>query len=107
MLIKILLLSIICSVQGINWQSGDEGRVQYSFNCDFNGKVIASLKSQATECGRACLGRSDCSSFLWNGYEGGTCWLKDGGDAFSVAWQYPFILCGKTVNQTAVKTIKS
>lgn len=98
----VLLLSAFCcrvTVQAIDWQSGDNGQVQWALECDFNGNDIGNTKGRSEQCGSACLARGDCASFAWTGHEGGTCWLKNGGDAHYAK----DTTCGKIVNRNSVK----
>jgi len=56
---------------------GNEGGV-WSFNCDFPGNDLGAIHMQATECGKACLSKKECTHYVWNSIEGGTCWMKEG-----------------------------
>lgn len=62
------------------------------------------IKEKAQQCGGACLARADCFSFTWTAFEDGTCWFKNGGDAHSVAWVFPFTLCGKVTRKQTTQT---
>lgn len=78
----VLLILAVCSVQSImktvDWQSGDNGFVRWSHNCDITGDEVESHKSLGEDCGSLCLAdtRKWCNSFVWNSDNGGTCRLK-------------------------------
>ena len=60
-----------------DWKLGNEGGV-WSFNCDFPGNDLGATHMQAIECGKACLSKKECTHYVWNSLEGGTCWMKEG-----------------------------
>lgn len=72
----LIFLASVWSVQAINWQPGDAGRIRWSWNCDYKGGDIANSRAKGEECGTLCLDHSSCYRFAWTDYEGGTCWLK-------------------------------
>jgi hypothetical protein len=56
--------------------------------CDFNvGQALSDIKVPGAECGPKCASTPRCTHFVWNNFNGGTCWMKTGGasksDAFS------------------------
>lgn len=76
--VLVLILSV-CSVQSIQWQPGDGGRIRWSWNCDFPGHDIKEVRASVGECGRLCFYTDGCRRYAWTNYEGGTCWLKSAG----------------------------
>ncbi|GLD98164.1 hypothetical protein PINS_up006861 [Pythium insidiosum] len=51
---------------------------------DYHGNDVGSASAANAElCFGLCRQRSGCKAFSWNGYNGGTCWLKSGKGATS------------------------
>jgi len=48
------------------------------FNNNWNGNHIASHKTSGSKCGGLCANTKNCTHFVQNSYNGGTCWLKSG-----------------------------
>jgi hypothetical protein len=69
------------SSQSIDWQPEN-----WAFSCDFHGNDLSNAKIRGEDCGGRCASTPGCTHFTWNNYEGGTCWMKQGGatknDAF-------------------------
>lgn len=77
----LIIFAVVCWVQAVNWQYGDDEQVKWSWNCDFrNGQDITSVKAKAEKYGYHCRQTFNCFKFAWTDYEGGTCWLKKSGD---------------------------
>ena len=68
-----VLLLIGASSDAFNWQSGDNGQVQWSSDCDFKGNDIGQKSGSGNQCGGFCLGNSQCTHFT---YFNGVCYLK-------------------------------
>lgn len=66
-----------------DWRSGEDGRVNWAHNCDFNGNNIGRVRSTGEACGGLCYQKADCKQFKWTNDDGGICHFKDGnGKAF-------------------------
>jgi len=64
------------------WIKGN-GDVYWKNDCDWRGPSgddITSVKSPADRCGDVCSNWKGCSHFTWTDWEGGTCFLKRGGN---------------------------
>lgn len=74
----ILCSFILWSAQALEWYPGEDGKIKWTNNCDFNGGDIGSERSRGDECGRLCFRRTECTRFTWTNHDGGTCWFKKG-----------------------------
>ncbi|KAJ3112519.1 hypothetical protein HK100_002303 [Physocladia obscura] len=87
--------------RSIVFQTGSNGAVEYSANCDWPGGDIGNALTSSSNCGSTCVAYSGCTHFTWSIYSGGTCWFKSNnvlGPAFPASQTY----CGYT---TATVTI--
>ena len=62
------------TLQAIDWKPEN-----WAFSCDFQGKDLSSAKIRGEDCGGKCASTPGCTHFTWTNYEGGTCWMKQGG----------------------------
>lgn len=79
----------------ISWQPANDGQVLWSLDCDFDGHDIGNVNVHGGQCGAACLANKDCTTFTWTPYQGGTCYLKNGGDPKPAQSAF----CGKIVKR--------
>lgn len=73
-------LSILESkVQGLYFQPTSRSEnIFWSYNCDFTGAVVGSVSTEiSADCGEMCLSNVDCTHFMWNNHNAGTCWMKN------------------------------
>lgn len=98
--ILILLFSVFCSIQAIKWQQSarDQGQIEFSGDCDFQGHDIAQVRTSNSNCGPTCLARPDCSTFAWSN---GICYLKNGGQVISNSG----VMCGRIPKRNSVKIL--
>lgn len=73
---SLLLLSRVYSAYA--WQPANEGRVQESSRCDFQGQNLHNYQAPRSTCGSLCELLPGCSHWTWTPYLDGTCWLKSG-----------------------------
>lgn len=57
----------------LEWQSGDNGTVQWAPNCDYSGNVFKTVFTQDFQCGGFCQRYEGCYRFTWTPENGGTC----------------------------------
>ncbi|XP_037050892.1 phenoloxidase-activating factor 1-like isoform X2 [Bradysia coprophila] len=62
------------------WQSGEDGRIKWAHNCDFNGNYLGKVRSNGEECGGLCFQKPECTRFLWTYENRGTCHFKSGNE---------------------------
>lgn len=60
-------------------------RGDWAFNCDFPGKDLRGERGPGDQCSNTCQRTSGCTHFVWTTYNGGTCWMKQGGASKSEA----------------------
>lgn len=89
----------ILDTRPINWYDGDDGQVQWAQFCDIDGKLIGKKLIRSEDCGSVCLARSECVTFSWTYADGGTCYLKDGGDA---SYTTGTAVCGRVIKRKTV-----
>ena len=65
-------LNLFRLIATIQW-NGD-----WALGCDFVGNDLTSAKTKGEDCLNKCRSTWECSHFVWNNYEGGTCWMKKG-----------------------------
>lgn len=73
--------SVLWSVQSIyvpHWQPGENGRVQWALNCDFDGRDLGNFRLGSEYCGGFCFHKPECTRFLWTNENGGTCYFRSG-----------------------------
>ena len=56
-----------------NWQSGSNGKVMWSSDCDFPGNDVGNKAISAEKCGDVCAASCNCDHFTWNN---GVCYMK-------------------------------
>lgn len=67
----------------------------WSYNCDFIGENVAVERSEIADCGHICFSNIECTHFVWNKHDGGTCWLKGSGTIETPVEKYDEnFLCG-------------
>ncbi|KAI8801711.1 hypothetical protein BJ742DRAFT_835854 [Cladochytrium replicatum] len=77
-------------VEKIRWQSGGWG-----YDCDFTGKDLSGpVTPSAADCGPKCASTPGCTHFSWTTFNGGTCWMKQGGASQSDAFFSAGAICG-------------
>ncbi|UJR34600.1 hypothetical protein I4U23_027376 [Adineta vaga] len=57
----------------LDWQKNNQ-----AIGCDFPGNDISNIISIGTDCAGICSTTPPCSHFIWNKYNGGTCFMKKG-----------------------------
>ena len=63
-------------------------------DCDFKGKDLRSQQTQGSQCSATCQRTSGCTHFTWSNYNGGTCFMKQGGASKSEAVYMSGAVCG-------------
>lgn len=102
-MIVTFLITFSLASQASVWKSGNDGQVLWSEGCNAEGNLIGIAKVDFKYCGSACLAREDCSTFAWTAYQGGTCWMKNGGeDTFH---RVKNTNCGKVVRRNNRKLV--
>jgi hypothetical protein len=66
------------SIQGKCEFKDGANNVRYAENCDFPGNDFTNVRVASNLCGDECAKNSECTSFAWTDFNGGTCWLKNG-----------------------------
>ncbi len=69
--------------------NGDWGK-----NCDFGGADFKNDRSNPENCGPLCETTPGCTHYTWNGYNGGTCWMKNGDVTKEQAVYIKYSICG-------------
>lgn len=81
------------------YEVGSQGRVMWENNCDFYGQDTYSVRAGGERCGDLCANDGGCTHWTWSNYNGGTCWLKNGGTS-SKNW-FNGAGCGYVVGRAA------
>lgn len=76
----IVAFNSVHSLYSLQWNSGNEGRVQWAQNCAYNGNDVERIASRDFECGALCVQSPRCTRFTWHPENGGTCRFKSGND---------------------------
>ncbi|XP_037037293.1 limulus clotting factor C-like [Bradysia coprophila] len=64
--------SVACGiVKRIDWNGNN-----WAMGCDFRGNDLIDVRSGSHECRAYCAANHQCTHFNWNGWSGGTCWMK-------------------------------
>ena len=84
----------------INWNGKN-----WAMACDFRGNDLSNVQSPAELCGPKCAQTNECTHFVWNKWNGGTCWMKEGpvskNDAFASLDRG--MVCGVVNEHTTLK----
>lgn len=74
-------------------------------SCEFIGQNLSHFNIRANKCSSLCAETRNCTHYVWNKYEGGTCWLKKGHatkkDAIRIL--NPNGFCGITTSKISAK----
>ena len=73
----LITLLLVVAASARNWQSGDNGLVQWSSKCFFHAReheVIESKPSLGSQCGGICIANPRCNHVSFNGSTG-ICYL--------------------------------
>ena len=62
-------IALVPAVQTIQWNGN------WAFACDFSENNLKNIRVR----GGQCSSTSDCTHFTWTKWQGGTCWVKEGG----------------------------
>ena len=70
--------------------------------CNFKGNDLKQIKSIREDCSEICQSMYNCSHYVWNTVNGGTCWLKNGAVSKSDAIEKPYLdyFCGISLTGT-------
>ncbi len=80
-------------------------------NFDFVGHDIANVSASAVDkCTEHCENTPGCKAYSWNGYNGGTCWLKNArenivpkyGVISSYMWESNINICNELIDYDIV-----
>ncbi|KAG7389998.1 hypothetical protein PHYPSEUDO_008960 [Phytophthora pseudosyringae] len=74
-------------------------------NCNFPNNDYRSLSGISEMCGDVCASDATCTHWTWDGYNGGTCWLKK--DTPSTKATSYGAICGYVVSRTATAATTS
>ncbi|XP_037031091.1 limulus clotting factor C-like isoform X2 [Bradysia coprophila] len=70
---RLAVCGIVENVSHISWNESN-----LAFGCDFWENDLANVKTyDHHECNIRCASREGCTHFVWNDYNGGTCWMKE------------------------------
>jgi len=75
---QLFLVVIFAMAVNADWKSGNNGLVNWDYNCDFHEPRfpdIATKPSTGEQCGGVCIANPSCKYFV---YRDGRCWLKGG-----------------------------
>lgn len=98
--LALVMVAVILPVEAIrtwdDWNNGQDG-IKWLYNCEFPGSWTLEAKEynndympmEESQCGRACIDRRGCNSFV---YREGTCFLKSSMIPGSAK---PFRLCNQ------------
>ena len=73
MTLLVLMVTRNGSSDAYNWQSGSNGKVMWSYDCDFHGNDVGNKAISADKCGDVCAASRNCDHFTWNN---GVCYMK-------------------------------
>ena len=80
-------------VSNINWNTESDGK--WALNCDWPNKDLTNASPMRGEdCSKKCGQTSGCTHYSWTDFNGGTCWMKQGGEDPSKAIQTSSGSCG-------------
>ena len=75
---QLFLVVILAMAVNAAWKSGNNGLVNWDYNCDFHEPkfpAIDTKPSNADQCGGVCIANPRCKYFV---HRDGRCWLKGG-----------------------------
>ncbi len=78
----------------IQFQSANNGQIQWSENCDFGGGDLGSIASAKEKCGDICAQKKECTHFTWNVE---TCMPKNFDSGSVTPTIYAGAICGYVV----------
>lgn len=76
---RVILLCCICVLMArviagkVEWHGQNWARA-----CDFFANDLSNARTLPEHCGPKCEQTPGCTHFAWNGWNGGTCWMKHG-----------------------------
>ena len=91
----LVLSSMMSETTAFNFQSGNNGQVMWSMDCDFYGGDIGNQAIAGDQCGTICVANSNCDHFT---YANGVCYMKKVSNNPSAVYLAGGV-CGYVVNR--------
>ena len=93
------LLSVCLSISNC-WLDGENGKVNYDNNCNFEGDDIDEVPEIAETCGGICIANAECTHFTW--FQN-VCYVKHQINSKPVLYQQGAV-CGYAIGRSNQET---